>query len=57
MDQMNQDNQAMLESLEKSNSSSFEDLSNESKDVPGDINKENEPMDILGNGQLMKKVN
>lgn len=59
MEKLDQDIQT--ENQERSNSSSFEDLSNEGKEIPSEVlaNKKDEPdqpLDILGNGQLLKKV-
>lgn len=52
-----------MDSIEKSNNSSFEDLSNlnenelkESAEPAASQSKNDELLDIIGNGQLTKKV-
>lgn len=52
------DKEVQAENQERSNSSSFEDLSNEGKEIRSDTVKDeqDQPLDILGNGQLLKKV-
>lgn len=52
-----------MDSIEKSNNSSFEDLSNlnenelkESAETAASQSKTDELLDIIGNGQLTKKV-